>query len=97
MNRLAVGLVIISLFTGVAWGFASSVKDRHTAYIDYLKQVSVAHTVQSCQTLWQIAKHYHPTRDPREVVFFIRQINGLDDPNGPIIYPGQQILVPKDF
>jgi len=86
----------MSVSAGIAWGFSAREK-AEKAYLDYLRQTAVVHTVERYQTLWQIAEAYHPDRDPRLTVFYIRKINGLEGPGGPVIHPGQKILVPKDF
>jgi hypothetical protein len=49
------------------------------------------------ETLWDIARTYHPERDPREVIFYVRKINGLDDPQGPVLQVGQRVRVPVEF
>ena len=51
----------------------------------------IRHTVQGGETLWQVAKHYRPDADPRQIIFEIQQINGIT----PMIRVGQIILVPK--
>lgn len=96
MRKISVALLAASLFAGIAWGFSARERAER-AYLDYLKQVSIVHTVERYQTLWQIAKTYHPDKDPRLVIAYIRKINGLEGPSGPVIHPGQEILVPKDF
>lgn len=47
-------------------------------------------TVQSGDTLWEIARSISPDRDPREVVWEIKQINGLGDG----LVAGERIRIP---
>ncbi len=58
---------------------------------------SIVHIVAPQETLWQIAKMYHPDKDPRLVIYYVRQINGLGGPTGPMLRVGQRILVPIKF
>ncbi len=55
------------------------------------EQVYIEHTVESGQTLWDIAVMYRSDADPRAVVWEIRQVNDI----GAVIYPGQVVRVPK--
>jgi LysM repeat protein len=48
------------------------------------------HTVEQGQTLWEISKKYYPNKDPREIIYDVKQLNNIDS----IIYPGQQIMLP---
>lgn len=47
-------------------------------------------TVQSGDTLWEIARSISPDRDPREVVWEIKQINALSDG----LITGERIRIP---
>jgi LysM repeat protein len=47
--------------------------------------------VQPGQTLWSIAKEVAPDRDIREVIYEIRQINGLDSA---MVRSGQSLVLP---
>jgi LysM repeat protein len=52
----------------------------------------VAHRVAAGDTLWDIAAaHTDPGEDVRKTVFRIREINDLD---GSIILPGQELAIP---
>lgn len=57
---------------------------------DY-EMVSVV--VQPGDTLWGLATTHYPDRDPREVVYIIREANGGLDPGA--LRPGDVVLVPK--
>ena len=47
-------------------------------------------TVQSGDTLWEIARSISPDRDPREVVWEIKQINAFSDD----LIAGERIHIP---
>ncbi|GAB3562903.1 hypothetical protein GCM10027405_16680 [Arthrobacter alkaliphilus] len=49
-------------------------------------------TVQAGQSLWGIARTAAPSRDPRDVVAEIIQLNNLQD--GQVV-PGQQLFIPS--
>src|SRR5690554_6534274 len=51
--------------------------------------------VEQGQTFWQLARLYHPHRDPQQVVDWIRSLNGGIDPGR--IRPGQVFLVPMEL
>ncbi|MBM3691435.1 MAG: LysM peptidoglycan-binding domain-containing protein [Actinobacteria bacterium] len=57
-----------------------------------IESTQIAHsiTVQSGDTLWEIARSIAPNRDPREVVWEIKQMNNL----GVGLVPGDKLLVP---
>lgn len=57
-------------------------KEKNQRYETYV--------VKQGDTLWSIAKKTNPDKDPRKVIFEIREINNIT----PIIYPGQEILIP---
>jgi len=45
-------------------------------------------------TLWGIAERYYPERDPQQVVWAIRKVSGLEHAEGPVLQPGQVIIIP---
>lgn len=49
-------------------------------------------TVQAGDTLWEIAERHGKGRDPRAMVYAIRQANGLPSAD---IHPGQVLVIPK--
>lgn len=83
-NKLLFLVLALAALAGVAW--SSTV-----TWGDLSEHQVVIHTVVQGETLWCIAKLYSPDVDPRKTVYLIRTINSLDSP---IIYPGQEILVP---
>ena len=54
------------------------------------EQVYIEHTVESGQTLWDIAVMYRSDADPRQVIYEIEKANGCSA----LIRPGQVLLVP---
>jgi hypothetical protein len=54
---------------------------------------TVSVTVQSGDSLWEIAHAAAPGRDPRDVVADIVQLNNLDSAT---VDPGQQLFVPAN-
>ena len=54
----------------------------------------VAYVVGSGETLWQIAKKYYPDLHTGRVVWFIRHINNRQGADGPILQPGDVIIIP---
>jgi len=50
--------------------------------------------VQPGQTLWQIAREVAPTRDPRETVERLRELNDLGDLGAGALRAGQRLVVP---
>lgn len=96
MNRLLVIFLAVAVLAGVAVAHTSREKSGDV-YLEFLREVSVEHVVMPKETLWQIARNYHPERDPREVIFYVRKINGLEDPQGPMLQVGQRVRVPVEF
>lgn len=75
-------ICIVSSFTII------SIKNR--TYANKEEKIFIKYTVQEGDTLWRISERFNPNEDPREVIYQIRRINGIT----PMIYPGQEILVP---
>lgn len=96
MNRLLVIFIAVAVLAGVAVAHTSREKSGD-AYLDFLSEFSVEHVVMPKETLWDIARTYHPERDPREVIFYVRQINNLEGPQGPVLQVGQRVRVPVEF
>ena len=55
-------------------------------------QIATQTTVHQGDTLWSVAQRVAPDRDPREIVFQLRRLNGL---SGATLLVGQQLLVPS--
>jgi hypothetical protein len=96
MNRLFVMLIAVAVLAGVAMAHTAWEKSGDD-YLEFLREVSVEHVVMPKETLWDIAKNYHPERDPREVIYYVRKINGLEGPRGPMLQVGQRVRVPVEF
>jgi len=96
MNRLLVMFLAVSVLAGAAMAHTALEKSGDE-YLEFLREVSVEHVVMPKETLWEIAKSYHPERDPREVIFYVRKINGLEGPQGPVLQVGQRVRVPVEF
>lgn len=96
MNRILVMIIAVAVLAGVA--MAHTVREKSgDEYLEFLWEVSVEHVVMPRETLWDIAKNYHPERNPREVIFYVRKINGLEGPRGPMLQVGQRVRVPVEF
>lgn len=81
---IAAFLIVIGI-TGTAIGVNTSESLTKPVYSEI--------TVQSGDTLWDLAEEFGPDhRDTREVVFEICRIN---DVSADSIYPGQTILIPE--
>ena len=52
---------------------------------------SRTHVVAPGDTLWSIARRLEPARDPRDVVFEIAQVNGVEPGS---LVPGQELVIP---
>jgi hypothetical protein len=51
-------------------------------------------TIQSGQSLWQLAESVAPTSDPREVIAEIVSLNQLSSEN---VQPGQRLALPNEY
>ncbi|MDF1478980.1 LysM peptidoglycan-binding domain-containing protein [Leifsonia sp. H3M29-4] len=51
-------------------------------------------TVDSGESLWQLAETIAPGADPRDVIERIVQLNQLDSSE---VFPGQQLAIPAEF
>ena len=81
-------LVLILLLT------AFSLRQAHSDAATTRDPVRIATqtTVHQGDTLWSVAQRVAPDRDPREIVFQLRRLNGL---SGATLLVGQQLLVPS--
>lgn len=96
---LALAVLVLTLSSGCVWAWGMH---RYMNYWadEYRKQLilaSVVHVVEPGETLWDISRRYHPDCEPRAVVDYIRDINGLEGPSGPLIHPGQCLRIPMEF
>lgn len=51
-------------------------------------------TVQSGQSLWQIAAQLAPAADTNDVIFAILAVNGLSSPD---VFAGQELAIPAQY
>ena len=87
-GRLAVlGALLVLLVIGLSVGQQSSqAADR----VVHTPPAMV--TVQSGESLWQLASRVAPHADPRLVITEIERLNAL---SGPVVYAGQSLQVPR--
>jgi LysM domain-containing protein len=83
---IAVAAVVALAVAGLLMGLTSGTA---TPRPEPVGQRSIV--VQPGQTLWSIAKDVAPDRDIREVIYEIRQINGLDSA---MVRSGQTLVLP---
>lgn len=99
MTRALFFLALASVIAIVAWqGRAGAPEpplpepggwrwhEEHIECVEYVVGVG--------DTLWSIAGRYFPERRRDEVVWLIREVNGLTGPEGPVLRPGQVLLIP---
>jgi Tfp pilus assembly protein FimV len=80
---LVVGALVFSLNGGTAWGSL----EGSNASFEYV-------TVESGQSLWQVAELLAPTADPRDVIDALMQLNGLVSAD---VYAGQELAIPAEY
>lgn len=50
------------------------------------------HVVQSGESLWSLAGEFGGAGDPREFVYRIKKLNGLETSD---VFPGQKLILPR--
>lgn len=80
---LVVGALMFSLNGGTAWGS----RDGSSASFEYV-------TVESGQSLWQVAEQLAPAADPRDVIDALMRLNGLASAD---VYAGQELAIPAQY
>ena len=90
---LVVGALALALNGGLAAadgstlsGSGSGASDSATTF-DYV-------TIQSGQSLWQLAERIAPSADPREVIAEIVNLNQLPSES---VQPGQRLALPAEY
>lgn len=83
----ATPLVLGALFFVLNGGGATASREGSAIGFDYV-------TVESGQTLWQLAESLAPAADPRDVIAEIMQLNQLESAD---VYAGQELAVPAGY
>jgi hypothetical protein len=86
-GRLVVVAGVLALLVAVLW--MSGTSSQANGVAPRTQPVTV--TVQTGETLWQLASRVAPDVDPRLVVSEIERLNKMA---GPTVYAGQQLRVP---
>lgn len=86
MTLAATPLVVAALVLGLNGGGAVASFDAPGSF-EYV-------TVESGQTLWQLAEAIAPTADPRDVIAAVMLLNQLDSPD---VLAGQQLAIPAQY
>ena len=84
LASIGLGLALVLAMPAIA-GLAGATQDQGAN-----QQIATWLTVKPGDTLWAIAGQIAPERDPREVVWEIKQLNNLS--NG--LIAGEQIRIP---
>ncbi len=85
------GLAALPVALGVLIGVLSS--GGAVAGIDDGRAAAAFETIEvgAGDTLWAIAESIAPSSDPRDVIYEIMRLNGLDDA---VVQPGQELVLP---
>ncbi|WAH98009.1 LysM peptidoglycan-binding domain-containing protein [Arthrobacter sp. MMS18-M83] len=84
------GMLLVAALLSLA-GFLNSPAKAADSAAQLQPTSTISVTVQTGQSLWGIAGTAAPSRDPRDVVAEIIQLNNLEDGH---IVPGQQLFIP---
>jgi LysM repeat protein len=79
--------VIIALVFALNGGAATATLEGSEVPFEYV-------TVESGQSLWQVAESLAPGADPREVIDAIVSLNGLESVD---VYAGQELAIPAAY
>jgi hypothetical protein len=83
----ATPLVIAAFLFAINGGGATASLEGSTVPFEYV-------TVESGQTMWQLAEDLAPQSDPRDVIAEIVQFNQLE---GSELYAGQELAIPSSL
>jgi LysM repeat protein len=83
----ATPLVVAALLFALNGGGATASLEGSSVDFQYV-------TVESGQSLWQLAEELAPTADPRDVIADIVVLNHLASPD---IYAGQELAIPAQY
>jgi hypothetical protein len=84
---IAVPLAIAAIVGGIGAYTADGSNAPASGHYSYV-------TVQSGESLWQLAQTVAPNADPRDVVADISNLNGL---GSGVIQPGQRLAIPPQY
>jgi hypothetical protein len=87
LTIVATPLVILALVFGINAGGAAATLDQGTDTFTYV-------TVESGQSLWDIAAEVAPSVDPREFAAEVASLNQLVSAE---LQPGQQLAIPHEY
>ncbi|MEO6942902.1 MAG: LysM peptidoglycan-binding domain-containing protein [Terrimesophilobacter sp.] len=80
-------LAVLALVTVLNGGIATATSDLAKGTFDYV-------TVESGQSLWQLAESIAPNADPRDVISDIVRLNQLESS---VVHPGERLAVPPAY
>jgi hypothetical protein len=83
----ALPLVIAAFVVALNGGGATASLDGSDVAFQFV-------TVESGQSLWQIAESIAPASDPRDVIFEIIRLNGLQSPD---VLAGEELAIPAAY
>ena len=83
----ATPLVVAAIVLAVNGGMAAASAGVTTNNFSYV-------TVESGQSLWQLAESIAPHSDPRDVIADIVLLNQLD---GAVVHPGERLAIPAAY
>lgn len=87
LTLVAAPLVALALFFGLNGGGAVATQEPTVDTFTYV-------TVESGQSLWDIAAEVAPSADPREFVADVAALNQLDSAQ---LQPGQLLAIPHEY
>lgn len=91
-RRRWVRWMVVSLVVGVCAAFPALAGSKQSKALETRPPLLVE--VEYGDSLWTIAKqHGDPTRDVREIVYFIRKTNNVTAVN---LQPGDRLAIPAD-
>lgn len=80
-------LAVMALVTVLNGGIATATSDIATGTFNYV-------TVESGQSLWQVAESIAPNADPRDVISDIVRLNQLETS---VVHPGERLAIPPAY
>ncbi|MBW4094528.1 MAG: LysM peptidoglycan-binding domain-containing protein [Acidobacteria bacterium] len=84
-------LMLVAAVLLLAAGFFGATAKAGVSSNGLVGNGTVQVTVQQGESLWAVASHADSSRDPRDVMADIVELNALTDS---VVHPGQQLMVP---